>query len=349
MGSPDEFKIIQKYAVENGSKISLMLKVTLGSTDYIDFNGKLVRALDAASQNYGMEGEFKSPGWKSAGWKTKGHLDFVPRKRVPWPFSHQGFLPVDQVETKLEIIDIKGGHVELGIQLNAKQDLKKGTEFRVELNSKLNGFEKMVLEAKMSKLQIDSFNAEFKFEKNGKNVELKVESSLDTQSASKLMASLTSSLFAPKFKLASLDTIYDHVSKTWVVEGNLNDKKMKLSGQLDLQMDSKKVNASLESSFHSFKKIEMEGFITKKAPSTYDLSFIGGSKDKSHSINVQGNTTPKGGELSYQIKLPFIYVDDNLKATLAKKGPAAYTLDISGGSNDKKNTFKIQANTSPEK
>jgi len=37
--SPDEFKIIQKYAVENGSKISLMLKVTLGSTDYIDFNG----------------------------------------------------------------------------------------------------------------------------------------------------------------------------------------------------------------------------------------------------------------------------------------------------------------------
>jgi hypothetical protein len=39
------------------------------------------------------------------------------------------------------------------------------------------------------------------------------------------MASLTSSLFAPKFKLASLDTMYDHVSKTWVVEGNLNDKK----------------------------------------------------------------------------------------------------------------------------
>ena len=142
-----------------------------------------------------------------------------------------------------------------------------------------------------------------KFEKNGKNVEFKVSNDLNSSAVSKFESKVTSTLFSPKFAKASFVAQFDASDKSWLIEGGFNNEKISFIGKFEKALDSKTVKASLESTYHSFKKIDMSGAL-KAANNGYVFTFNGGSADSTNKFDIKATVSPSKGDILFSSRTP---------------------------------------------
>ena len=313
-------KIFQNVAFENNDQCSFEGKVIYGTKDYLDLKFKVQRSMNSNSRHLSVEGQFKSPGFELNGWDVKGHVNYEPQTYLPISFGRRNTLsiPFKKLDAKLDVADLKRNSKLVGVQLNFSHDTAQGSQIKALFSSAFLGFEDLKLEGQLEPFRMEKISGMMKFEKNGKNVFFKISNVINSNAVSKFETTITTTLFSPKFQKASFVVQYDASHKSWVIEGGFNKEKISFFGNFEKALDAKTVKASLESSYHSFKRIDMNGAL-KTENNGYIFTFNGEAADSTNKFDIKATISAMQGDISVQIKLPFLSLDNeiyNIKYTM---------------------------------